>query len=66
MTRKATPTQLTSLRQAELIFEEALRDFNKVFSEAVPAYKAKVEQAKLSLFPEGDTLDVNWRPTKKE
>ncbi|MDP2884380.1 MAG: hypothetical protein Q8P51_05085 [Ignavibacteria bacterium] len=61
-----TPTQLTSLRQAESIFKEALRDFNKTFSEAVPAYKAKVEQAKLSLFSEGDTLDVNWRPTKKE
>jgi hypothetical protein len=61
-----TPTQLTSLRQAESIFEEALRDFNKTFSDAVPAYKTKVEQAKLSLFPEGDTLDVNWRPTKKE
>ncbi|MBF8293558.1 MAG: hypothetical protein HW389_103 [Bacteroidetes bacterium] len=61
-----TPTQLTSLRQAESIFEGALRDFNKTFSDAVPAYKAKVEQAKLSLFPEGDTLDVNWRPTKKE
>ena len=57
---------MTSLRQAESIFAEALRDFNKVFTEAVPAYKAKVEQAKLSLFPAGDTLDVNWRPLKKE
>lgn len=63
---KSDPTTLISLRQAESVFEEALRDFNKAFSEAVPVYKAKVEQAKLSLFPEGDTLDVNWRPIKKE
>jgi hypothetical protein len=32
----------------------------------VPAYKSKVEQAKLSLFPEGGALDLNWKPKKKE
>ena len=61
-----TPTQLTYLRQAESTLEDALKDFNKVFTEAVPSYKAKVEQAKLSLFPEGDTLDLNWKPKKKD
>lgn len=61
-----TPTQLTYLRQAESILDDALKNFNKVFTEAVPSYKAKVEQAKLSLFPDSDTLDLNWKPKTKE
>lgn len=60
-----TPTQETYLRQAESVLESALRDFNKTFSEAVPTYKAKVEQANLSLFPESGMLDLNWKPKKK-
>lgn len=61
-----TLTQMTYLRQAESILEGALKDFNKIFTEDVATYKTKVEQAKLSLFPESDLLDMNWRPKKKE
>jgi hypothetical protein len=61
-----TSTQATNLRQAETILEDALKDFNKAFAEDVAAYKEKVEQAKLSLFPEGGALDLNWKPKKKE
>jgi photosystem II stability/assembly factor-like uncharacterized protein len=61
-----TPTQLTNLRQAESTLEDALKEFNKAFSTDVAAYKEKVEQAKLSLFPEGAALDLNWKPKKKE
>ncbi|MEK6756409.1 MAG: hypothetical protein AABZ02_09700, partial [Bacteroidota bacterium] len=61
-----TPTQETYLRQAEAILENALKEFNKAFAEDVAAYRSKVEAAKLSIFPESEALDVNWKPKKKE
>ena len=61
-----TPTQLTYLRQAEEILARALKDFNKVFSEEVASYRAAVEQAKLPLVPESDTLAPDWKPKKRE
>jgi photosystem II stability/assembly factor-like uncharacterized protein len=61
-----TPTQMTYMRQAETTLEDALKDFNKAFSEDVASYKAKVEQAKLSLFPEDGPLDLNWKPKRRE
>jgi hypothetical protein len=48
-----TPTQLMYLRQAESILGEALKAYNKAFSEDVAAYKEKVESSENSLpFPE--------------
>jgi hypothetical protein len=61
-----TPKQEIYLRPVEQILESTLWDFNKVFSEAVSVYKLKVEQAKLSLFPEGEALDLNWKPKEKK
>ena len=61
-----TSTQLTYLRQAEEILARALKDFNKVFSEDVASYRAAVEQAKLPLVPESDTLAPDWKPKKRE
>ncbi|HTP12421.1 MAG TPA: hypothetical protein VMM37_02290 [Bacteroidota bacterium] len=60
------PTQLTYLRQAEAILDDALKSYNKVFAEDVASYKEKVDQAKLSAFPETGSLDLNWKPKKKE
>lgn len=59
-------TQMTYLRQAEELLESVLKDFNKVFSEDVAAFKQKVEAAKLTLFPESEALDINWTPKKRE
>jgi hypothetical protein len=61
-----SPTQLTYLRQAEMILEKALSQFNKLFAEDVAAYRAAVDQAKLALVPEFSGLDVNWMPPKKD
>lgn len=59
-------TQLTNLRQAEAALEAALKEFNKVFSEDVPAFKQKVDAAKLTLFPEQEPLNMDWRPRRRE
>ncbi len=59
-------TQTTYLRQAEALLESSLKEFNKVFNEDVPAFKQKVEAAKLSLFPEQEPLDMDWKPRRKE
>ncbi|HEY4611592.1 MAG TPA: hypothetical protein VII11_01250, partial [Bacteroidota bacterium] len=59
-------TQQTYLRQAEAFLENALKEFNKVFSEDVPAFKQKVEAAKLTLFPEQEQLNIEWKPKPKE
>jgi photosystem II stability/assembly factor-like uncharacterized protein len=61
-----TLTQETYRRQAEAILESALKEFNKLFAEDVAAYRSKVEAANLSMFPETEALDVNWRPKKKD
>jgi hypothetical protein len=60
------PTQLKYLRQVEATLENALKDFNRLFSEEVVAYKAKVEAAKPSPFPRNEPLDIDWRPKKKD
>jgi hypothetical protein len=61
-----TLTQETYRRQAEAILESALKEFNKLFAEDVAAYRSKVEAANLSMFPEAEALDVNWKPKKKD
>jgi hypothetical protein len=61
-----TPTQLAYLRQAEEILARALKEFNRAFSEDVAAYRLAVEQAKLPLVPESETLDQTWKPKKRE
>jgi hypothetical protein len=61
-----TLTQETYRRQAEAILESALKEFNKLFAEDVAAYRSKVEAANLSMFPETEALDVNWKPKKKD
>lgn len=61
-----TSTQMTYLRQAERILETTLQDYNKVISQDVAAFRTKVEGAKLSIFPEQQQLDMNWKPQKKE
>jgi hypothetical protein len=38
--------------------ENALKDFNRLFSEEVVAYKAKVKAAELSLFPPNEPLNT--------
>lgn len=60
------PTQLISLRQAEEVLANALKEFNKVFAEEVASYRMVVEQAKLALVPESDQLDLQWKPKKRE
>jgi len=59
-------TQTTNLRQAEAALESALKEFNKVFSEDIPAFKQKVDAAKLTLFPEQEPLNMDWRPRRRE
>jgi hypothetical protein len=61
-----TPTQMTYLRQAEATLENALKDFNRVFSEEVAAYKTRVEAAKLSPFPSTEQLRSDWKPGKSD
>jgi photosystem II stability/assembly factor-like uncharacterized protein len=61
-----TPTQLTYLRQAEATLVTALKDFNKVFTEDVAIYQAKVQAAKLSPFPPNEPLNIDWRPKKND
>ena len=60
------PTQMTYIRQAETTLEDALKDFNRVFSEEVAAYKTKVEAAKLSPFPSTEQLRSDWKPKKSD
>ncbi len=61
-----TSTQRTNLRQAEALLQEALGRLNRVFSEDVAAFQKSVESAELKLFPEYKTLDLDWKPEKKE
>ena len=61
-----TSTQLTNLRQAEALLESALKDFNRVFAEDVPAFQKTVESAELKLFPDQKPLNLDWKPEKKE
>jgi photosystem II stability/assembly factor-like uncharacterized protein len=58
-------TQQTYFRQAEVRLDAALKDFNKVFSEDVPAFKQKVEAAKLTLFPDQEPLNMDWKPARR-
>jgi photosystem II stability/assembly factor-like uncharacterized protein len=56
--------EMTYLRQAEATLEAALKDFNAVFDADVAAFRQAVEGAKLSLFPDYQPLEMEWR--KKE
>ncbi|MFH0992047.1 MAG: hypothetical protein V1799_18735 [bacterium] len=59
-------THEINLKQAEAKMEEALKKFNQLFAEDVPAFRQKVEAAKLSLFQEYEPLDMNWKPRRRE
>lgn len=61
-----TSTQLTNLKQAETLLESALKEFNHLFAEDVPAFQKVVEGAELKMFPEQKPLDMDWKPEKKE
>lgn len=61
-----TPTQNTYRQQAEVILENALKEFNDLFARDVAVYRSKVEAARLSVIPESEMLDVNWKPKKQE
>jgi len=61
---KPTEAQMTYLKQAEKALEEALEKFNNVFTKEVPAFKGKVKEADIKIFPETDPLDINWKSEK--
>ncbi|MBF8248209.1 MAG: hypothetical protein HW374_1009, partial [Bacteroidetes bacterium] len=56
-----TDAQSTNFRQAEAALESALKEFNAVFTRDVAAFKQKVLAANVSIVPEGEALDVNWK-----
>ena len=56
-----TDAQSTNFRQAEAALESALKEFNSVFTRDVAAFKQKVQAANVSIVPEGEALDVNWK-----
>jgi hypothetical protein len=58
---KPTPAHRTYLRQAEEALQAALEEFNNVFSSDVADYRSKVNSAGIELFPEINTLDINWK-----
>lgn len=61
-----TPTQRTTLSQAEKVLQEALKTFNTTFSVDVPAFQKTVESAELKLFKEHQPLEMDWKPDQKE
>ncbi|MFB0564397.1 MAG: hypothetical protein ACETWK_01805 [Candidatus Aminicenantaceae bacterium] len=60
-----TPSEMIKIKQAEKVLEEALNEFNKIFSEEVAAFKEKYKAANIEFFPEKEPLDINWKPKKK-
>jgi len=53
-------TQRINARAAEKVLDEALSEYNKLFSEQVPTFRKRVEAAGLNFFPELSPLDANW------
>ena len=56
-----TDAQATYLKQAEALLESALKEFNSVFTKDVAAFRQKVQAANVSIVPESEALDVNWK-----
>lgn len=56
-----TGAQLTYLKQAEAVLESALKEFNRVFTRDVAVFKQKVQAANVSIVPEAEALDMNWK-----
>ncbi len=62
-----TSTHTTYLRQANAKLEDALNEFNAVFSGPVQAFRTQVDTLRLSAYPAIEPLNVDWkakRPTR--
>lgn len=56
-----TSTQMTYLRQAEEVLANALKAWNKVFSEDVAAFRKQVEDARITPIPTYEHLTMEWK-----
>ncbi len=54
-------TDMEFVKQAEEKLDAALELFNKLFEETVPEFGSTVKQANIKLFPEFESLDINWK-----
>jgi len=61
-----TDAQVRYWNQAQTFMENALKEFNQTFGQNVAEFKKQVETANLSLFPSGETLDMNWKNKKED
>jgi photosystem II stability/assembly factor-like uncharacterized protein len=62
-----TSTHTTYLRQANAKLEEALKEFNAVFSGPIQAFRTQVDTLRLSAYPAIESLNMDWkakRPTR--
>jgi len=53
-----TPAQLAYLRQAEVLLEKVLVDYNKLFAEQVADFRNKVQQAQIAILPAKEALQL--------
>jgi hypothetical protein len=53
-----TPAQLAYLRQAEVVLEKVLADYNKLFAEQVAGFRNKVQQAQIAILPTKEALQI--------
>jgi photosystem II stability/assembly factor-like uncharacterized protein len=56
-----TTTQVSYLRWAEQVLSEALKAWNRVFTEDVGAFRKQVEEAKLATIPAYEELSMEWK-----
>ena len=56
-----TPTQEIRLRQAEAMLQEALAEFNRVFSEDVANFRQQVQSADIAFLEAQDPLTMPQR-----
>ncbi|MBI3005380.1 MAG: hypothetical protein HYY49_08180, partial [Ignavibacteriales bacterium] len=61
-----TEAQHNYVRQAEAALESALKEFNAVFTTEVASFRQKVQAANISMVPEGEALDINWKRKQSE
>ncbi len=57
---KPTEAQLLALEQGRAALAEFLDEFNRVFAEDVAAFREQVRAADLELFPEQESLSLDW------
>jgi photosystem II stability/assembly factor-like uncharacterized protein len=60
-----TPSETIKLANVEKAMVEALTEFNALYAEDVAAFKAKFVEANIEIFPDKESLTLDWKPKKK-